>query len=447
MKVFSTIWFGQLVSTVGSGLTGFALGLWIYQETGSTTQFALFLLCFTIPTLIISPVAGVLVDRVDRKWIMLLSDVGAVISTLIVWLLYINGSLAVWHIYIASIVNAAFTSFQWPAYSAATTMLVPKEQLGRAAGMVQIGEAISQLASPAIAGAMFMVSGLKTIMMIDIVTCTFAILLLLVVSIPKPEESKVGKESKGSFIKEATFGLKYIARRPGLLGLMVYYLIVNFVFVMINPLLMPMMMDIASPDKVGYTVSVMGVGMMAGTLVMSAWGGPKRRVLGIFIPAILLGFSVSILGLSLDLPVIAAGGFFTMFLLPILNASSQAIWQTKVEPDVQGRVFAARRMFSISAQPIGLLLAGPLADQIFEPLMMEGGRLAAVLGPILGTGPGRGTGLLLIMIGLLTSVASVVAFTYPRIRNVEDELPDVIAAPDEPQEMEPVAKEAQPVPA
>ena len=136
-----------------------------------------------------------------------------------------------------------------------------------------------------------------------------------------------------------------------------------------------------------------------------------------------------------------------MFLLPILNASSQAIWQTKVEADVQGRVFAARRMFSISAQPIGLLLAGPLADQIFEPLMMEGGRLAAVLGPILGTGPGRGTGLLLIMIGLLTSVASVVAFTYPRIRNVEDELPDVIAAPDEPQEMEPVAKEAQPVPA
>src|SRR3990172_2252777 len=160
MRVFSVIWFGQLVSTLGSGLTGFALGVWVYQQTHSVTLFALNMLAQTLPNVLLAPIAGALADRWDRRRVMLLSDVGAGLSTLAIALLFLSGRLEIWHVYIVTAVGAACTAFQWPAYSAATTMLVPKQQLGRAGGMVQIGEAMGQLISPALAGALFVAIGL-----------------------------------------------------------------------------------------------------------------------------------------------------------------------------------------------------------------------------------------------------------------------------------------------
>ena len=151
MRTFMIIWSGQLVSTIGSGLTSFALGVWIYQETGSTTLFALNLLAYTLPNLLLSPIAGALADRWDRRLLMILSDTGAGISTLIIAILAFTQNLEIWHIYLATAFNAGFSTFQWPAYSAATTLLVPKNQLGRAGGMLQVGEAVSQLITPAIA--------------------------------------------------------------------------------------------------------------------------------------------------------------------------------------------------------------------------------------------------------------------------------------------------------
>ena len=142
MLTFSTIWFGQLISTIGSGLTAFALGVWVYQREQSVTLFALTLLAATLPNVLLSPIAGALADRWNRRTVMILSDVGAGLSTLSIALLFFSGQLQTWHVYVAVAANAAFNSLQWPAYSAATTMLVPKEHLGRAGGMVQIGEAI-----------------------------------------------------------------------------------------------------------------------------------------------------------------------------------------------------------------------------------------------------------------------------------------------------------------
>jgi len=175
MRVFGVIWSGQLVSTIGSGLTGFALGVWIYQKTGSTTLFALNMLAFALPNLLVSPLAGALVDRWDRRWAMIFSDTGAGISTLVVALLFVSQRLEVWQVMLVTAAISAFSTFQWPAYSAATTMLVPKEQLGRASGMVQIGEAISQLISPALAGALFVTAGLGGVVLVDFVTYLFAV--------------------------------------------------------------------------------------------------------------------------------------------------------------------------------------------------------------------------------------------------------------------------------
>jgi MFS family permease len=431
MRIFCVIWFGQLISTLGSGLTGFALGVWIYEQTGSTTLFAMNILAYTLPTLLMSPIAGALVDRWDRRWAMIISDTGAGLFTLIVWLLLSNSRLEVWHIYVATAFIAAFSTFQWPAYSAATTLLVPKKHLGRAGGMVQIGQAISQLISPAVAGALFVSAGLQSIILIDFITFGFAVLTLLAVRVPKPETSSAGEKGKGSLLHEAAFGWKYIAARRGLLALLFYFAAINFATGFFGPLLVPMILELAEPDTMGLIFSLVGVGMLISTFVMSAWGGPKRLVHGILVPGALMGIFIVFLGLRPSLVMISISGFLMMLIMPIPNGSSQALWQSKTAPDVQGRVFAVRRMIAQFTQPISIILAGPLIDRIFQPLMNDGGLLAESIGHIIGSGPGRGTGLLFILLGLFTFVVSTAAYSYPRLRFVEDELPDHIADQDD----------------
>ncbi|HUV26411.1 MAG TPA: MFS transporter [Anaerolineales bacterium] len=436
MRTFFVIWSGQLVSTIGSGLTGFALGVWIYQETGSVTLFAMNMLAFAIPNLLVSPFAGAMVDRYDRRWVMILSDTGAGLATLSIAILYMTGNLQVWNIILATAFNSAFSTFQWPAYSAVTTLLVPKEQLGRAGGMVQIGEAMSQLLAPAAAGALFVTVGLGGVIVIDFVTYFLAVLTLLVVRVPSPERSEAGKEGQGSIWKEALYGWTYISARAGLLGLLLVFAAFNFVSGLMMPLIMPMILDMTSAAILGYLVSIVGVGMLAGTLVMSAWGGPKRRIHGVLGFLMLSGFFTSMLGISPLIPVMAVAGFFLMFTMPIINGSSQAIWQSKVDPDVQGRVFSVRRMIAWSMTPLAYIVAGPLADRVFKPLLMEGGALADSIGQLIGVGPGRGTGLMFMVVGALSIVVAALGYLNPHVRNVEDELPDVITPEDSKDEPE-----------
>jgi MFS family permease len=420
MRVFSVIWFGQLVSTLGSGLTGFALGVWIYQETHSTTLFALNLLAFAVPNLVVSPFAGALVDRWDRRWVMIMSDTGAGICTLI-GLLY-QWRSQVWNV----LVHGDQLCLQHlPVAASNYSMLVPKEQLGRR-GMVQIGEAISQLVSPAVAGALFVTVGLQGVVLVDFVTYIFAVLTLLVVRIPRPKITAEGQAGKGSLLKEATYGWTYIVARMGLLGLLLFFAATNFLSGLINPLLAPLILDMTSADMLGYLASIVGLGMLAGTLVMSAWGGPKRRINGVLGFSLVAGVFLAVLGLRPSLPLMAVAGFGMMFAMPIINASSQAIWQSKVALDVQGRVFAVRRMIAWSTLPLAYIVAGPLADKVFKPLLVEGGPLADSLGQVLGVGPGRGVGLLFIVVGLLSILVTLLAYSNPHVRSVEDELPDAI---------------------
>jgi MFS family permease len=420
------IWLGQLISTVGSGLTGFALGVGIYQETGSVTSFALFIFSFLLPGVLLSPFAGALVDRWPRRWVMILSDTGAGVGTMAIWLLLRTENLETWHIYIVTIFISAFSTFQWPAYSAATTMLVPKKNLGRASGMVQIGEAISQLFSPAIAGAMYVTVGLEGIILTDVATFLFAVLTLLTVHVPEPERTKEGEEARESFWKEMTFGWNFITARRGLLALLLFFAIGNFTSGMIGPLIQPMMLDRVGPDTMGYVFSFIGLGMLAGTVVMSVWGGPKRRIFGIFIPAFIESILLIVLGFNVTIVTFAAGGFLFLFGNPIMNGSSQALWQSKTEPDIQGRVFSVRRMIAQFTSPIAILVAGPLAEKVFQPLVSVGGRLDGTnLGRLVGIGPGRGTGLLFVCMGTLSLISALAAFLYPRLRLVEEELPDV----------------------
>ncbi len=428
MKTFVVVWFGQLVSTLGSALTSFALGVWIYETTGSATLFAINMAVWVLPNIVLSPVVGVLTDRWDRRLVMLLSDTGAGLSSLFVAIMLATGELEVWHVYAAGFVNSAFSTFQWPAYSAATSLLVPKEHLGRAGGMTQIGEAIGQLAAPAIAGALFVSVGMKAILLIDVLTYLVAVATLMAVRFPRPETTEKGLAGKGSFWKETVYGWTYIRLRPGLLSLLVIFACMNFLISITVALYTPLILGMTTPDMLGYLNSIGGLGMLAGTLLMSIWGGPQRRIYGIFAAEMIVGLTTFVFGLSPSIPLVAVNNFWFLATMPISNGCTQAIWQTKVTPDVQGRVFSIRRMISYSIIPVAYAIAGPLAEQIFEPLMAEGGALTPVLGPVIGAGPGHGIALVFVVAGTLYMLATLVILIHPRIRRIEDELPDAIPA-------------------
>jgi hypothetical protein len=282
------------------------------------------------------------------------------------------------------------------------------------------------LVSPAVAGALYVTIGLSGVILLDVVSFSLAVASLLMVRIPQPSPSDEGLSTQGALIKDVMFGWTYIAARPGLCGLLVYFASLYFIVGMIDPLLEPMILDITGPEGLGAVMSIMGAGYLGGTLLMSVWGGPSRRALGILIIGMVQGIVMIGFGISTSLQVVTiAVGLFSL-LDPIVGGSSQALWQTKVPPDVQGRVFAVRRTISRVGLASSLLLAGPLAEHVFEPLLVDNGALARSVGQFLGIGPGRGTGLLFVVLGLLFTLSSVLGLIYSPLRLVDSRLPDAV---------------------
>jgi MFS transporter, DHA3 family, macrolide efflux protein len=425
MRTFFIIWFGQLISLVGSQLTGFALGVWVYEQTRSVLLLALVQIANQAPYVLLSPIAGVLADRWNRRTAMIVSDCGAGLAVLAVGGLYLAHALQVWMVIPINLCMAAFNTLMWPSFTAAVTLLVPRQHYGRANGFVQLGEALPQIAGPALAGALYVAIQLGNMAVIDFATYAFsAVLMLLFVRIPDPPHTADGVEARGSFWKEIRYGWDYITRRKGLLGLLSFFLAINFLSGVMNPLIVPLILDNWDASTLGYLSTLMGVGMLAGTLVMSAWGGGKRKIFTLLGAGSLSGIFLAAVGLRASIPLLSVCGVAFMFCMPFMNACSQAIWQAKVAPDVQGRVFAVRRTIAWSAGLIAPLLAAPLADYVFKPAMAAGGVLAPILGPIIGYGASRGVGVVISLTGLLTSGVSVAALFIPLIRRVELDLPD-----------------------
>jgi penicillin amidase len=431
-SVFFLIWGGQLISLIGSGLTGFALRVWVYLSTGSVTEYALIAFFTSLPGLLISPMAGALIDRWDRRWAMILSDIGAALSTLTLWVLLKTSGLQNWHIYLAATFSSLCAAFQVPAYSAVTTLLVPKEHLGRANGVIQLGPAATQILAPLLAGILVMNIEIEGVILIDLVTFVFALVSLLIVEVPKPETSAHGQEARGSFWHEARYGLKYIKERPGLWGLMLFFAGINFTLGLVIVLILPLVLSFTTASVLGIILSISGVGMLLGGLAMGLWGGPRRRISGVLGFAFLCGAILLLGGMQPSAPLVALASFIFLFCYQIVNGCAQTIWQKKVSPDIQGRVFAAQRMVAQFTGPLARLVSGPLSDDIFEPLLAANGLLAGSVGGIIGTGPGRGIGFLFIVLGVITILMAAGAYAYPRIRQVEDELPDAAAEQDKP---------------
>jgi MFS family permease len=419
-RTFLTIWAGQLVSLLGSNLTGFALGIWVYQQHGSVTEFALISLFNTLPGILLSPIAGALVDRWDRRRAMILSDTGSALATLALAVAFLAGRLDVWMIYLATGINSLLSAIQWPAYTAATTLLVPKRDFARAAALRNLGATIGMV-SPALGGALLVSTGIKGIFVIDLATFVFALATLLAVRVPAPPAAR------GSLWREAAVGWTVVHARKGLFALLLLAAMGNLSVGFIQSLGSPMLLGFASARAVGTAVTVASLGMLAGNLLMTFWRGLRRQVDVVLAFTVLSTLAAALSGLRPSLVLFTACTFVFFFGQSVSGASAQAIWQSKVEPDLQGRVFATRRLVGWSTLPLAYAVAGPLADKVFEPLLAPGGALAGALGPLIGVGKGRGIALLLCLSGLIFTVATLAFYLSPRLRRVEEELPDQVA--------------------
>lgn len=423
MRKFIIIWIGQLISTIGSGLTGFALSIWIYQETGQAAPFVYTALFNSLPVVMFSLFAGAVVDRLNRRWVMILTDVGAALSTLIVFLLYLNGNLEVWHIYVSSFFASLFNTFQLPAFNASITMLVPKEQLTRANGLVQTGASLEGLLAPVLAGLLVGIVGVSGMMLIDFATFFAAIGVLLVVKIPQPEITETQKSQK--IIQDIKNGWQFISLRPGLIALAAYIGIVNIFATSVLALTTPLILSFANERILGISQMISSLGLLLGGILISWWGGTKRKMTGIYIGVLIGGVGLMFGGLRSIFWWIAIGIFFFLFPIPTVNAQLRSIVQTKSPPELQGRVFSVIFLIARLGPPIGFLLSAFLSDGFFEPGMMPNGFLASFFGPLFGTGPGRGVGVMMTLAGIGLWITTAFMYAYPRLRLVEDELPDI----------------------
>ena len=427
-KTFIIIWLSQLVSMIGSGLIGFALAVWIFDQTGQATPFVLTALFSSLPRVLLSPLAGALTDRWHRKKIMLIADSLAGLVTLATAFLLFTGQMEIWMVYVITTASSVFGVFQHPAYTASVVMLVPKEQLTRANSIIQLGEAIESLVTPLLAGVLFGLIDMRGIIIIDLITYLFAIITLMAVSIPQPERTAAKSTEESSLWKDIIFGWTYLVERWGLLGLLIYFALVNFLLNVSAVLIGPMILSFGSPSSMGLAQSIMGAGFLVGSLLMSVWGGPKKKRIRLVILAIALasiGFIIA--GLRPSMLTIGVGLFILTFFIPFGSGPSSALFAAKVPPDVQGRVFATRSMISQSMMPLAFILSGVLADNVFNPLLVEGGGLAnTTIGDFLGVGQGRGVGLMMICSGIILLVVSGIAYANPHIRNIETEIPDAV---------------------
>jgi MFS transporter, DHA3 family, macrolide efflux protein len=427
MRVFTLIWFGQLVSTIGTYMTEFALTLWAWEATGSATALALMGFFSQLPRLPITLFAGLIVDsppemlgkRLNRKHLMMLGDAVAALSTLAIGLLYSTGDLQIWHLYLATTLNGGFGQIQSLAYQTSISSLVPPSQLTRANSMnsaVHYGAAIF---GPALAGVLYPLIGLLGIVGIDLVSFGVAIATLLFLAMPSP--APAAPVAIETLLAKLTFGFREVWRQPSLRALLLISTLFWFFHDLGGAIYDPMILarSHGSAQVLASTATAAGLGGVTGAIILSIWGGPKRKVSGMLAGFIGAGLSKTVFGLGRSPQIWVAAQFCSSLNFPLLGSSETAIWMTQITPVQQGRVFAANALVVQVVSAGAALIAGPLAEHILEPALVPTGYLADILGGVVGTGPGAGMALLFVVCALAMVGVGLGGYWIPALNRIE----------------------------
>jgi len=362
--LFFTIWGGQVFSLLGSRVVQFALVWWLTKTTGSGTVLTTATTAALLPGVVLGPFIGALVDRWNRRYIMIVADSLIALSTALLAGLFALGIAEVWHIYILLFVRSVGGAFHWPAMRASTTLMVPKEHYSRIAGLNQSLQGIAYIVGPALGAAVIELLPMQGVLAIDVVTAGIAVLPLLFIAIPRPATSP---DPRASYLRNLAEGFRFILSWPGLLGVVLIAASLNFLFAPANalvPLLVTSHFGGGAFHLAGLQMAL-GIGMIAGGLLLTAWGGFKRRMATALLGIVFVGMAILLLGLTpsslFALAVLAAvlGGL----MLPIANGSIMAALQASTPPDLQGRLFSLVGSVESATMPLGLIIAGPLSDR------------------------------------------------------------------------------------
>ncbi|HUV26894.1 MAG TPA: MFS transporter [Anaerolineales bacterium] len=387
---FFTIWGGQAISLFGSRLVQFALIWWLTAETGSATVLAIASLIGLLPTVLLGPFAGALVDRWKRRQVILIVDTAIALATLLLAYLFAIDAVGVTTVYVLLLVRGIGESFHWPSMSAATSLMVPDDQLTRVQGLNQMLQGGLNIVAAPLGALLLGILPMQAIMLIDVVTAAFAILPLLVISIPEVahHEETSPSESPPTFWEDFRSGLQYVRSWPGLMMLMLLAMVVNFLLTPAGALMPILVADYfkGGPLQLGWIEAAFGFGMIAGGLALGAWGGFKKRILTSMLGLLGLGIGFSLIGFVPSnlfwLGVVSA--FFAASMVPMVNGPVHAILQSAVEPEMQGRVFTLVGSLGSAMAPLGLIVAGPVADSIGVQSWYVIGGLACILMAVVG---------------------------------------------------------------
>ena len=411
MKTFIVIWFGQFISMLGSALSAFGLGIWIFQKTGSAASFAMSAVCTVLPALLFAPFAGSIADRKKRKAIILLTDsIDAFLKILIVTLLIFN-KLELWMVYPLVFISGTLGTFQNPAFGASIPMLVPTDKLTRANGLLQFSSAIQNLLAPVIAGFLYPLIELKGLFIIDFVSFFFALASIAFIKIPQPLIEKTKDSLVLAALKDLKYAWKYLIQKEGLMQLIVFFAFLNFIANLSMILLGPLMMSVYNSQAYGNVQAGIGLAMLLGGLCSSLIPDTKNKIKRILLILSLCSIGPIISGTTLNRIIITAGFFIFMFPVPYVNTLLMSIFQIKIERNVLGRVGALMTAILAAITPIAYLCAGPLADYVFEPLMNE---------------KGRGIGLIFIISGILLIISCLLMRLNKTVTSIEKRLPDYV---------------------
>ncbi len=429
MASFWVTWAGLTTSFTGSGLTRFALSVWVYQETRDAEAFALLLFFGIIPLSIGSLVAGPLIDRWDRRTVLIAATALSRVPTVAVTLLWWQGGLELWHIYVALIVNGLANAFVLPAFDASVRLLVPRRRLARASGYSQVMQTLGIVVGPPLAGALMVTAGLGSVLVLDVATALVALVALATVRIPNPVRT-LDTGTRGGVIADFVVGLRYVLDRPAFVFLSVFLALTVFGSAFVYALSGPLVLGIGDEATIGIVYAVYGIGAVVGAVAIGAWGGPRRRMPTILVATLAVGVGMVLSGLRPDAVWIGVTIAVIGAAQSVLLALNRVVFQEHAAPDVLGRVFAFRMVLTAAAQAAGIVLSGSLAARVFEPAMAPGGALEPWLGPIIGSGEGRGAAVLLIAMGLVLTGFTVASAASRRIRHMEDSLLEAPEAHD-----------------
>jgi DHA3 family macrolide efflux protein-like MFS transporter len=385
---FFTIWIGQAFSLLGSSLVQFALVWWLTEKTGSATVLATATLVALLPQIFFSPIAGTLVDRWNRRVVMIAADALGALATLVLVLLFAFHAAHVWHIYVIMLVRSLGGAFHWPAMQASTSLMVPKDQLSRISGLNQMLWGAMSIIAPPLGALLLDVLPMQGVLAIDIVTASIAIAIISVLAIPQPErKNKAENEPKPSVFQDLREGLRYVRGWPGLMIILFMATMINFLF---NPAfsLLPLLVTDHFGGKameLGWMNSAWGVGVISGGALLSIWGGFKRKLYTSMTGLIGMGLAVAVIGLSpssafaLALVAMVIGGIMN----PITNGPLQAVLQSSVAPDMQGRVFTLVTASATAMSPLSLMVAGPVSDALgIQVWYVTAGAFCALMGAV-----------------------------------------------------------------